>query len=174
MAEPQPIRHCTNCGAEVEQRLAFGLVRPVCPACGRVHFIDPKVASGALVSRNGELLLVRRGVDPEIGKWTIPGGFVEGDEDPRLTAERECLEETGLQVRTGRLLDVVHGSEHPSGASIVIVYLAEILGGELAAGDDADAVDFFSPGQLPELAFNATRRAIESWRQDADLNPDAD
>jgi ADP-ribose pyrophosphatase YjhB (NUDIX family) len=139
-----------------------------------VHFVDPKVASGALISKGDNLLLVRRAVEPEIGKWTIPAGFVEGDEDPRETAERECLEETGLQVRIGRLLDVIHGREHSSGASIVIVYLGEIIGGELAASDDADAVDFFPSTALPDLAFIATRLAIESWRSAKGSSPNAD
>jgi ADP-ribose pyrophosphatase YjhB (NUDIX family) len=139
-----------------------------------VHFIDPKVASGVVVTRADKLLLVRRAVEPELGKWTIPAGFVEGDEDPRKTAERECLEETGLQVQIGRLLEVIHGREHSSGASIVIVYLGEILGGELAANDDADAVDFFPSTDLPQLAFQATHRAIESWRRSVGQTPDAD
>lgn len=164
MAETAPIQHCASCGTKVEQRQAFGQVRPVCPACGRVHFIDPKVAAGVVVSRNGQILLVRRAVEPRVGEWTIPAGFVEADEDPRHTAARECLEETGLQVRITDLLDVVHGREHPAGASIVIVYRGEVVGGELAPDDDVDAVDFFAAGQLPKLAFRATRAAIQRWR----------
>lgn len=165
MAETEPIRHCTNCGAPVEQRQAFGQVRPVCPECGRVHFIDPKVAAGAVISRDGRILLVRRAVEPRVGQWTIPAGFVEADEDPRQTAARECQEETGLQVRITELLDVVHGREHPAGASIVILYRGEIVGGELAPDDDVDAVDFFPPEQLPKLAFRATHAAIQRWRE---------
>lgn len=165
MAETEPIRHCTNCGAAVEQRQAFGQIRPVCPECGRVHFIDPKVAAGAVISREGKILLVRRAVEPRVGQWTIPAGFVEADEDPRQTAARECQEETGLQVRITELLDVVHGREHPAGASIVILYRGEIVGGELAPDDDVDAVDFFAPDQLPTLAFRATQAAIQRWRE---------
>lgn len=165
MAEPAEIRHCISCGARVERRQAFGQLRPVCPECGRVHFIDPKVAAGAVIARAGEILLVRRAVEPELGKWTIPAGFVEADEDPRQTAVRECLEETGLRVEIGELLDVIHGREHPAGASIVIVYRGEIAGGEIAPDDDVDAVDFFAAERLPELAFRATRTAIERWQQ---------
>ena len=165
MAEPATIRHCISCGAQVEMRQAFGQLRPVCPECGRVHFIDPKVAAGAVIDQHGKILLVRRAVEPKVGKWTIPAGFVEADEDPRRTAARECLEETGLEVEIGELLDVIHGREHPAGASIVIVYRAEVVGGELAPDDDVDAVDYFAAEQLPELAFRATRAAIQRWRE---------
>lgn len=165
MAEPAAIQHCISCGAKVEQRQAFGQLRPVCPRCGRVHFIDPKVAAGVVIDRQGQILLVRRAVEPEVGKWTIPAGFVEADEDPRQTAARECLEETGLRVEVGELLDVIHGREHPAGASIVIVYRGEIVGGELRPDDDVDAVDFFAAEQLPELAFRATQLAIQRWHE---------
>jgi 8-oxo-dGTP pyrophosphatase MutT (NUDIX family) len=111
MAQRQPIRFCISCGSAVEQREAFGRLRPVCPACGHVHFLDPKVASGVVVEADGQVLLVRRSVEPEIGKWTIPGGFVEADEDPAATARRECLEETGLMVQIQGLLDVLYGPQ---------------------------------------------------------------
>ena len=164
MAQREPIRHCTSCGATVKQEHAFGRLRPVCSACGHVHFIDPKVAAGVVIERAGKILLVRRAVEPEIGKWSIPAGFVEADEDPAETAVRECQEETGLEVRIVRLMDVIHGREHAAGASIVIVYLAETAAGDLTARDDVDAAEFFGPTELPPIAFDATRVAIDLWR----------
>lgn len=165
MAERESIQYCSSCGSKVEERQAFGQLRPVCPSCGRVHFLDPKVAAGVLLSEDHKILLVRRSVEPEIGKWTLPAGFVEGDEDPRETAVRECLEETGLDIAIDELLDVIHGREHSSGASIVIIYTGKILGGQLEAQDDADAAMYFAATDLPPLAFNATRVAIEGWQR---------
>ncbi len=167
MAEREPIQYCSSCGTKVDERQAFGQLRPVCPSCGRVHFLDPKVGAGVLIAKDRKILLVRRSVEPAIGKWTLPAGFVEGDEDPRTTAARECLEETGLEVQIVELLDVIHGREHSSGASIVIIYTGEILGGELEARDDADAAEFFTLTDLPPLAFEATRVAIEGWQRRA-------
>jgi ADP-ribose pyrophosphatase YjhB (NUDIX family) len=167
MAEREPIQYCSSCGSKVEEQQAFGQLRPVCPSCGWVHFLDPKVGAGVLIAKDHKILLVRRSVEPEIGKWTLPAGFVEGDEDPMDTAVRECLEETGLEIQIGDLLAVIHGREHSSGASIVIIYTGEILGGQLEAQDDADAAEFFAPTELPPLAFEATRAAIESWQRRA-------
>ncbi|MEW6566850.1 MAG: NUDIX hydrolase [Chloroflexota bacterium] len=164
MTEADLIRFCPACGSPLERKEAFGRIRPVCPSCGRVHFFDPKVAAAVLVEEHGRVLLVRRSSQPFQGMWTLPAGFVDADEDPRTAAERECLEETGLRVRVTRLLDVIAGQEHPRGASIVIVYQAEVQGGKLKARDDAEAAAFFPPGELPELGFEATRQVIAQWQ----------
>jgi 8-oxo-dGTP diphosphatase len=147
----------------MELRQAYGGLRPVCPACGHVHFDDPKVAAAVLVEHERKILLVRRTNDPARGQWTLPAGFVDADEDPPRAAERECLEETGLRVHIQGLVDVIAGREHPRGATIVIVYRAEVVGGNLAAGDDADEVAFFPAGSLPALAFHATQQVVERW-----------
>lgn len=158
-----PIRFCPFCGNQVNEREAFGAIRPVCPACGYIHFQDPKVAAGVLVESEGKVLLVRRINVPMQGKWTLPAGFVDGQEDPRSTAVRECLEETGLEVEIVDLVDVLYGLEHPRGASIMIFYRGRIVGGELVAGDDAGAVAFFYADNLPPLGFQATEQVLARW-----------
>jgi len=163
MSTTRPAIYCIRCGTRMEQRQAYGSLRPVCPACEYVHFDDPKVAAAVLVEQDGKILLVRRTNDPSRGQWTLPAGFVNADEDPQQAAARECVEETGLHVRILGLMDVIAGREHPRGASIVIVYRAEVLGGDLAAGDDADEVAFFSAASLPALAFRATQKVVERW-----------
>ncbi len=134
--------------------------RRVCPACGYVHFTDPKVGVGVLVVEGDRVLLVRRGVEPERGKWSLPAGFLDQGEDPRQTAAREALEEAGLTVAVEELLDVFHNPPGRGGASIFILYRARRLAGEPAPGDDADDARFFPLDALPELAFPSTRAAI--------------
>lgn len=161
------INFCTQCGHAVEERHAYGRLRPVCPSCGHIHFIDPKVAAAVLIERDGRVLLTRRANDPQKGLWVPPGGFVDYDEDPRHAAIRECEEETGLKVEITELVDVIssvgHAEFRAGGASIVIFYRARVVGGELAASDDADQVGYFGPGELPELAFEPTKIVLESW-----------
>lgn len=158
------IKHCVRCGQAVEYRPIEGAVRPVCPACRRIHFIDPKVAVAVLVERGPELLMIRRRSDPERGKWSMPAGFVDAGEDPARAAEREAREETGLVVQVTGLVDVIPKTESNEGADILIVYRAEARGGELAAGDDAVEVGYFSAERLPaDLAFASTRRVIARW-----------
>lgn len=148
----------------MNEREVFGRLRPACPDCGHIHFEDPKVAVGVLVEKDGQVLLVRRAIVPGQGQWTLPAGFVDAGEDPRRAAERECREETGLDVRVGELLDVLYAREHPRGASIFIVFRGEITGGVMDANDDVDQVGFFSPDALPPLAFTTTTQILDRWR----------
>lgn len=160
MARDSYIKFCPRCAAEVTREDKFGMVRPVCPQCGWIYFIDPKVAAAVLVERDGRVLLVRRVNEPFRGLWTLPAGFVNGNEDPAEAAARECLEETGLSVRVTRVLDVIAGREHERGADFVIVYHAEFVSGELTPADDADAADWFARSDLPPLAFRATQKVL--------------
>lgn len=154
------VRFCIRCGMGLERRFLFEAERPICPACGWIYFSDPKVAAGVIVEEADQILLVRRVNEPGRGLWSFPAGFVNAYEDPARAAERECLEETGLQVVVTCLLDVIAGREHERGADIIITYRAEVVGGQLAPGDDADRAEFFSRKQLPPLAFRATRLAL--------------
>jgi 8-oxo-dGTP diphosphatase len=155
--------YCPRCGTLVKHEMRFGKVRPVCPQCGWIHFVDPKVAAAVLIEQNGQVLLVRRANEPFRGLWTLPAGFINGGEDPAEAAARECLEETGLSVRVMRVLEILSGKEHPRGADFTIIYKAEVLSGELKADDDADAAEWFGRAQLPPLAFRATQKVLESF-----------
>ncbi len=169
MSEYLTLNYCPQCGGPLEDREAYGRVRRYCPACDRIIFRDPKVAAGVVVEEDGRVLLVRRGTGVQRGLWSIPAGFVEYDEDPAVTARRECLEETGLEVEIEGLLDVIPG-ERSGEASFLIVYQGRVTGGRLQAGDDADRAAFFSPEDLPPLAFTSTRRALERWSACRDVS----
>lgn len=156
-------KYCPRCATLLTEEVRFGKNRPVCPACGWIHFVDPKVAAAVLVEQDGRVLLARRVNEPFRGLWTLPAGFINGGEDPAEAAARECLEETGLSVRATRVLDIIPGREHPRGADFIIVFQAEIISGELKADDDADAVEWFSRDQLPPLAFRATQKVLQSF-----------
>jgi ADP-ribose pyrophosphatase YjhB (NUDIX family) len=158
------INFCVRCGQAIEMRVVEGKQRPVCPACNHIHFIDPKVAAAVLVEQEGRVLLTRRSNIPRRGLWVTPGGFVDAGEDPAQAAARECEEETGLKVEIVELLDIISGREWPGGASFVIFYRARIVGGALTAGDDADRAAFFGPDELPEIAFESTRKMLEKWQ----------
>ncbi len=153
--------YCPRCGAKVNHIEKFGQVRPVCPECNFIYFQDPKVAAAVLIEKENKVLLVRRVNEPYRGMWTLPAGFVNGGEDPAAAAARECLEETNLIVKIKNVYDVIAGREHERGADFVIVYSAEIIGGEMSPADDADAVEWFDKNNLPSLAFKATQKVLK-------------
>ena len=163
---PKEVAYCSRCGTVMVTKVYSGKPRRACPSCGFIHFTDPKVGVGVLVVQSGKVLLVRRTMKPEIGKWSIPAGYLDQDEDPQATAVREAWEETNLQVEIEDLLDVYYNPPQQGGASIFILYRARLIGGQIQAGDDADAAAFFGPDELPELAFASTHDAIRRW-QDA-------
>lgn len=157
---PAWIAYCPRCATPMQTARVMDKPRRVCPSCRYIYFTDPKVGVGVAVIEESRLLLVRRAMNPERGKWSLPAGFVDQGEDPRETATREALEETGLVVLVGNVLDVFFNPPGQVGASIFILYSAERVSGELRAGDDADAAGFFALDQLPELAFASTRAAV--------------
>lgn len=158
---PEAIQFCSRCGAQMETRFVGDKPRRVCSQCGFVHFTDPKVGVGVLVVCDGRILLVRRTMQPEIGKWSIPAGYLDAGEDPQATAVRELAEETGLHGEIERLLGVYHNPPAQGGASLFILYQGRVVGGALRAGDDADAAAFFGLDDLPQLAFASTHAAIQ-------------
>jgi 8-oxo-dGTP diphosphatase len=156
----EEVNFCPRCGAGLEDAERIGALRRVCPNCDWIYFADPKVAVAALVVKDRKVLLVRRAHSPKQGYWTLPAGFVDAGEDPARAAERECVEETGLEVRVNGLVDVLAGQEHARGAHILIVYRAEIVSGRERPGDDADQVGFFDLNDLPALAFSTTQQIL--------------
>ena len=125
-----------------------------------MYFVEPKVGVGVMVVDGGRLLLVRRAMEPEKGKWSLPAGYLEYGESPVETAVREAREETGLEVRITGLVDAFHNPPG-AGASVFLLYRAERVRGEPRAGDDADEAGFFGREDLPPLAFASTFAAVE-------------
>jgi len=163
--KPLELNFCPNCGAPMTDRFVFGRTRRACTACGFVFFREPKLAVGALIEQDGKVLLVRRAVDPKIGYWCLPAGYVEYDEGPVEATLREVREETGLVVRVTGLMAAFHVCSDPRGMGVILVYRAVPVGGALAPGDDASEARFFAAEELPrELAFASTRRALLRWR----------
>jgi 8-oxo-dGTP diphosphatase len=154
------VNFCPRCGSKVEIEFRFGKDRKVCTRCGWIFFADPKVAVAVLIVEDGEVLLVQRDNQPQRGKWSLPAGFVDAGEEPILAAERECLEEAGVQVQIEALIDVLSGQEHPNGAHILIAYKGRIVGGNLQPGDDALQAAFFGLDNLPPLAFKSVESIL--------------
>lgn len=166
LASKYPSRYCPACGTPTQQIERDGRARPVCPACDHVMYFDPKLAAIALIRRvdagDERVLLVQRAYDPGRGLWGMPGGFVDLGEHPQRTAEREAFEETGLEVRARRLLDVFHNGQ-PDGV-VTIAYAVDVTGGALQPGDDAADARWFTRDSLPELVFISTITLMKRWQ----------
>lgn len=152
--------HCPVCAGPLTEVSEGSHRRMRCEACGFIHYRNPAPAAGVLVLEDGKVLLVQRRFEPYRGKWSIPSGFIEYDEDVSETAGRELLEETGLAVAIDGLHAVESCFDDPRGNTLLVLYRGHVTGGELRAGDDAENVRFFPLNDLPELAFEAHRKVL--------------
>jgi ADP-ribose pyrophosphatase YjhB (NUDIX family) len=104
-------------------------------------------------------------VEPALGSWCLPGGFIEQGETPTAAAVRECKEESGFDVVITGLIDVFY-YESFRGSGVLIVYKGRIVGGAAEPNDDAEAVAFFGPDELPDnIEFESNVRTLAAWRQ---------
>jgi 8-oxo-dGTP diphosphatase len=142
-------------------------MRPVCPACGYIVYLNPPIAAGVIAERgDGQIVLVLRGENPGKGLWGLPTGFMEIDETVETTARRECLEETGLTVELGDLWGVwSYHHEYKQTAGVLVLYTARVVAGEPRAGSDSVQTRFFALDEIPveQLAFSTHREALARW-----------
>lgn len=164
--ESRYFKYCPYCSTGLVAKELDGNSRMVCPECGFIHYLNPAPAVGVLIVKDSKVLLVQRRYEPFRGKWVIPSGFVEWDEDVSQTARRELKEETGYDVGIESLYDVKSCFDDPRGNTILILYKGTIVGGEMKAGDDASDIGFFELNSLPEIAFEAHRDVLERLRRE--------
>jgi ADP-ribose pyrophosphatase YjhB (NUDIX family) len=159
---PAKVKFCPLCGAAMESRLLMpeNAQRKVCTRCGFVLFPGPKLVAGCLVVDTGRVLLIRRGIEPAVGKWTFPGGYVDFGENAADAAIRETREEVHMRVALGPLLGVFNDA-----AITVVVYVATPGKEPPAISDEATEVRYFSPDDIPwhEVAFPTTTDALTAW-----------
>lgn len=147
--------YCAYCGGPLTNAEQDEQKRLVCSACGRVNYRNPLPSIAAAVTRNDEVLLIKRGAEPRKGSWALPGGFVDWMETPEEAAIRELREETGLQGNNPLLVDVQYQSSEMYGSVINICYFLAAVSGEVSPGDDAEEIKFFPINDIPKLAFSS-------------------
>ena len=131
-------KFCSRCSAKLIEKIPPLDNRPrrVCPKCGQVHYVQPKIAAGSIPEKDGKIVLIKRGVEPRTGYWSFPCGFMEIDENVEGTAKRETEEETGLNVElSGHLGTYSYAESHDGGSIVIVVYRSRVLGGELKPDD---------------------------------------
>jgi 8-oxo-dGTP diphosphatase len=137
----------------------------------------PVAGVGAVVVRDGKVLLIKRGKEPLKGRWVIPGGTVELGEALEEAVVREVREETGLTVRPREVVLVFDHIDRVAGVVshhyVIVDYLCDDGGGEPVAGSDAQAAAFVGADEIEKLdvpprALELVRRVLDSLRNGAD------
>lgn len=162
------MKFCPDCGAPVELRIPEDdhRERYVCPACGAIHYINPKLIVGAIPEwEDGRILLCRRAIEPRHGLWTLPAGFMENDETTPEGAARETLEEANARVEVGDLY-AVYNIPHIN--QVQMLFRARLLDLDFSPGVESLEVELFGEHEIPwdELAFRPVTYTLEHYFAD--------
>ncbi len=160
------IHFCWECGGKAESIFADGRVRKVCTECKTILYENPFPTTAALVINNqDELLLVKRSVHPAIGRWCLPGGFLELGETPEEGVLRELKEETHLEGEVKSLVGVQPSLHGYWGDVVVMGFAITANGGVVSPGDDAAEVRYFPLSDLPTIAFDTHTALLDTYLQ---------
>ena len=159
---------CARCGSrDIQRTLPMGDIglRYVCGACGMVHYQNPKIVAGCVASWNDCVLLCRRAIEPFVGQWTIPAGYLELGETVEEATRREVAEEAGARLGEMNLMALYN---LPMFGEVYLVYRGELADPEFAAGPESQEVRLFSATEIPwnSLAFPMVREALTCWSRE--------
>ena len=157
--------YCPRCGARCISTSSVIHSKVRCPRCGFILYQNPSPGVVVLIIDNDMILLGER--DNKVfmgGKWSLPGGFIEFDEDFLSAAHRETMEETGLSIKIISIISVVSNFFSPDLHTLVIVLLAQKMSGILRPGDDMVKLEWFQlSGPFPSMAFEADEHIINRY-----------
>jgi len=158
------IKFCSSCGGLIELKVPSGdtFQRHICTQCGSTHYLNPKVISGCLVYQNDQVLLCKRAIEPRLGLWTLPAGFMENGETTRQAAIRETLEETGATIKTNELFAITNS---PHINHVNIFYLAELKSLDFHSTLESSEVILFKKDDIPwdRIAFHTVKLILEKF-----------
>lgn len=167
MSLPRRIKHCRVCGTAVAYRIPAddNRERAVCTACSEIHYENPINVVGTVPVWGEQVLLCRRNIEPRLGFWTLPAGFLELGESTATGAERETVEEAGANIELQELFTVLNVVR---AGQLHLFYRARMLDTTLAPGPETIEARLFREDEVPwdELAFRTVRLTLEHFFAD--------
>jgi ADP-ribose pyrophosphatase YjhB (NUDIX family) len=161
------MKFCSACGQAVEVRRPDGdhLPRHVCAGCGTVHYQNPKLIVGCVPEHEGRILLCRRAIEPRLGFWTIPAGFMENGETTQDGARRESFEEAQARVEVGSLLAVVHVLHADQ---VHVMFRARLPEPVFGPSPESLEVRLYQESEIPwaDIAFRSVDFALRRYFED--------
>jgi len=156
-------KYCLYCGNETVKKYEDHVRRDYCPACHSYFYENPLPVVSAILESSRKILLVKRGRPPSKGLWCLPTGFAEAGESIEEATLRELKEETGIQGKIVKLLDVDSYKSRFYGDLLFLTFVVEQISGKVIAGDDCSQACFWPINKLPSLAFRSNQRAINTY-----------
>jgi len=161
------MNYCSECGTPVTLKIPEGdnRLRFVCPNCKTVHYQNPLVIVGVLPEYNQQILLCKRAIEPQKGRWTLPAGFMENDESTLEGALRECHEEAHASVNEPTLFALY---DIPYINQVYVFYRAQLANLDFGPSAESTEVALFDEQDIPwdELAFPVVTAVIKRFLND--------
>ena len=161
------MKFCSQCASPVEQRIPEGdnRLRFVCPQCQTIHYQNPRIIAGCLPVWGEQVLLCRRAIEPRLGFWTLPAGFMENSETTSQAAQRETVEEAGANIELHELFSVMNV---PHVNQVHLFYRASLLDLDYLAGTESLEVNLFAEHEIPwdEIAFPTVSHTLQFFFED--------
>ena len=158
---------CSVCGQPVIVKVPEGdhLPRFVCSACGAIHYQNPRIIAGCVIETEDKILLCKRAIEPRLGYWTIPAGFMENGESVQNAAAREAIEEALAQVQIGSLLaivNVLHADQ------VHIMFRGRLINPAFGVGPESLETALYLEDEIPwdEIAFRSVEFALRRYLED--------
>ena len=147
------MKFCSECGQSVTARVPDGDTRSrfICDHCETIHYQNPRIVAGCLAVHERQVLLCKRAIEPRMGYWTLPAGFMEQGETVEEAARREAREEANAEIRIDRILAVY---SVPRISQVQIMFRAELVS-DISPGPESLEVELFDWRDIPwsNLAF---------------------
>ncbi len=162
------MRFCSQCGSDrIALEVPAGDSRPrhVCHACSTIHYQNPKVVTGCLVTHGDRVLLCRRAIEPRRGFWTAPAGYLENGETLQEGAARETREEADARVEIDDLYAVFNLTHIHQ---IYVFFRGRLVDGQYGVGEESLESRLFSEEEIPwdEIAFPTVQKTLKYWLED--------
>jgi ADP-ribose pyrophosphatase YjhB (NUDIX family) len=161
------MKYCSQCGQPVVLKVPPGdnLPRHVCEACRTIHYQNPKIVAGCIPEWHNQILLCRRAIEPRVGFWTFPAGFMEAGEDTAQAAARETLEEAKASVEITSLYAMF---SLPHVSQVYVVFRGTLRNVEFGAGAESLEVQLFPWDKVPweRLAFPVIHETLVRYVED--------
>lgn len=158
-------KYCPLCTSSLEWGVRYGRNRQYCPNCGFINYVNPLPTTVALAEADRKILLIKRGIEPLKGIWTLPSGFMETGESPEQACLRELKEETNMEGVIKDLIGVFHSITPMYGDIISIIYYIKLYPGCPSPGDDADGVKLVAIDKIQDLGFPSFNKAFSLFKQ---------
>lgn len=162
------MKFCSHCGSEgVGQKVPEGdnRLRYVCVQCEAIFYENPKIVTGCIAQWQGKILLCKRAIQPRLGTWTLPAGFMENHETIQEAAARETYEEATAKISNLHLYTIYN---LPHISQVYIIFRGDVEDGLASAGMESLDTEFVDEQDIPwnDLAFPVIQETLELYFAD--------